>query len=262
MLQKFVKTIDPLRILGSVAWCCEGMVVLCVLDRSSPVTCADPIDPLVKVGGGEGKKMEDHFTCPYRTFAYRRLPFGFMQCTGHRSKVLCATLYFATSCQGRHSTWHKFSKSGILRLTRQKVGCHCKMAHPHYAFETHLSEATQALDSSCSRLGIALVDQVRLQSDFAVGLRFLGIANFANYDDDATKLYPCLRKSLTCGALLYGAIPVFKEGTKYISLAVVLLISNGLKQKRSPPMIPVLFVYFLISLLPLWDAPSLYANHK
>ncbi|GJW47471.1 reverse transcriptase domain-containing protein [Tanacetum coccineum] len=96
--------------------------------------CRIPIDPL--------DQEKTTFTCPYGTFAYRRMPFGLCNAPGtfQRYKMLqrCEDTNLVLNWEKCHFMvkegivlGHKISKSGI-EVDKAKVDVICKIASSHY----------------------------------------------------------------------------------------------------------------------------------
>ncbi|GJR92285.1 reverse transcriptase domain-containing protein [Tanacetum coccineum] len=93
-----------------------------------------PIDPL--------DQEKTTFTCPYRTFAYRRMPFGLCNAPGTFQRCMVAIFHDMIektmevfmddfSVFGRNSLGHKISKSGI-EVDNQKLMSLQNCLHSHY----------------------------------------------------------------------------------------------------------------------------------
>ncbi|GJS01762.1 reverse transcriptase domain-containing protein [Tanacetum coccineum] len=138
-----------------------------------------PIDPL--------DQEKTTFTCPYGTFAYRRMPFGLCNAPGTFQRCMVAIFHdmiektmevfmddFSvfgdsfSSCLFPFRTppkmLHRFSKSGIEVLRNPKVDSSAKLPHPH----TVKDEVNPGSNSSCSRIDLPF-EIMCDASDFAVG---------------------------------------------------------------------------------------------
>ncbi|GJR71519.1 reverse transcriptase domain-containing protein [Tanacetum coccineum] len=133
--------------------------------------CKIPIDPK--------DQEKTTFTCPYGTFAYRRMPFGLCNAPGTFQRCMMAIFHDMIEKTMEKSHFmvkegivlgHKISKSGI-EVDRAKVEVIAKLPHPTTVKEWRRYGKTHAVDPYCFKeFDIEIRDKMEkkilLQSSF------------------------------------------------------------------------------------------------
>ncbi|GJU48264.1 hypothetical protein Tco_1217819 [Tanacetum coccineum] len=155
-----------------------------------------PIDPL--------DQEKTTFTCPYGTFAYRRMPFGYAM---HRARSQDQVIRRCVSGQEAFD---------ILKLAHGPTVEHYgPITTAKKVFDSRILLATSTrMPHTCHSMYICQLKQ-----------------NFRNAMN-STKHLPSFAKSLTCGALTLWGHSRLQEGTNIYSWQLI-TYQNGLKQKRS-----------------------------
>nr|GEW37751.1 reverse transcriptase domain-containing protein [Tanacetum cinerariifolium] len=175
------------------------------------------------------------FTCPYRTFAYRRMPFGLCNapgtnligtCLSHLDKMLkrCEDIHLCLNWEKRHFMvkkaivlGHKISKNGT-DVDKAKVDVIAKLPHPTTA------KAKKPLIFS------------RLATMDPSGEKFYNVMK-------CLKIPSKFAKFSTFGASIsWGRSRLYEETSIYSWPSIT--YRNGLKRKRSPPTTPEFFANF------------------
>ncbi|GKE18793.1 reverse transcriptase domain-containing protein, partial [Tanacetum coccineum] len=184
------------------------------------------------------------FTCPYGTFAYRRMPFGLCNAPGTFQR--CIVL------------GHKISKNGI-EVDKSKIDVIAKLPHP-----TTVKGAKKLLTSS----KLAIVDPPRditvpttppkrfltqnfigplfteMPMTWSLDVILVNVKEKFRNEMKCHKIPSKFAKSLTCGASISWGHSRLHEGTSTHSWRSITWL-NGLKQKSSPPTMPDLFANYL-----------------
>ncbi|GJZ66390.1 hypothetical protein Tco_0623086 [Tanacetum coccineum] len=126
-MMHLVKTIFPFHIHGQMLERISGNGTNCFLDGFSGYFQI-PIDPL--------DQEKTTFTCPYGTFAYRRMLLGYALHRARSQRCMVAIFHDMFKEKSGSSSWmfsqvlgHKISKSGI-EVDKAKVDVIAKLPHP------------------------------------------------------------------------------------------------------------------------------------
>nr|GEY41454.1 reverse transcriptase domain-containing protein [Tanacetum cinerariifolium] len=186
------------------------------------------------------------FTCPYDTFAYRRLPFGLCNTPGTFQRYMLAIFHNMVEktlevFMDDFSVFRNSLENYLSRLDKMLQRLY--QCFPN--IEEKLTKAPILIAPNWDLPFELMYDA----SDFAIGAvlgqrhekHFKPIHYAIKTMNDAKSNYTTTEKEM---ALTLWAHSRLHEGTNIFSWRSI-TCQNGLKQKRSPPTMPVLFASFL-----------------